>query len=191
MPLPSDPDRSVVERLQSGDDTALEEIMARYKRPILEFTYRMLGSAEDAEDVAQETFVKAYRHIRSYRPRALFSTWLFQIARNAALDRARQRARRGIFQSLEKFGADSPDVGLARQGGKSPATDLQALETGEAVARAVAALPEDQRTVIVLAEYNGMSHAEIAAVMKCSERAVEGRLYRAKQFLQKQLQHLL
>lgn len=180
-----DPDLPLLERLQAGEEAALEAIMARYERPVHTFVFRMLNDAQEAEDVAQEVFVRVYRNAKRFDPRARFSTWLFQIARNAALDRARQRARRGNFQSLEKAAEKVPGSG------KTPSEDFQALETGEAIAAAVAALPEDQRAALVLAEYEDRSQEEIAEILGCTVKSAEGLLYRARQFLRQRLQSLL
>ena len=182
---PDDPDRDLVYQIQSGQDLAFGELMGRYKKPVVNFIYRLIGNADEADDVAQETFVRVYRNLPKFkvRPGATFSTWLFQAARNAAIDHLRRRKQ--IFQSLEKSHEKVPTPE------KNPATDFQSLEIGEAVAAAVAQLPEDQRTAFVLAEYHGMAYAEIAAVMDCSEKSVESRLYRAKQTLRHDLRHLL
>lgn len=181
---PDDPDLPLVQRIQSGDEEAFGELMRRYKRPLLNFVYRVLGEAGEAEDVAQESFVRAYRHLRGFRPgSARFSTWLFRIARNAALDHVRRRARRPEVRLEE--------AGVAPSTEATAATEVQAREAGEQIARAVARLPEDQRTALVLAEYQGLSYAEIAEVMACSTKAVESRLYRAKQTLRAALAHLL
>jgi len=172
-------DFQVVERIQSGDDEAFDELMRRYKRPIINFIYRMLGDAGDADDVAQEVFVRLHRHIGEYLPRTKFSTWLFALARNAALDRLRWRKR----HPSEPLDSVPEPVSMSRE--------IQTREIGEHIAAAVAQLPEDQRTAIVLAEYHGMSYAEMAAIMRCSEKSVESRLYRAKQTLRERLRFLL
>jgi RNA polymerase sigma-70 factor (ECF subfamily) len=171
-------DQSLVEQTRAGDDTAFEMLMQRHKRPVLNFVYRMLGDAGEAEDVAQEVFVNAHRRIGDYRPRAKFSTWLFAMARNAAIDRLRYRQRHPT-EALSNVGVAS----LAR----GPSAEAAAREIGQHIAAAVAALPEDQRTAIVLAEYHGLSHAEIAGIMHCSEKSVESRLYRARQALRTRL----
>lgn len=172
----NDPDSSVVERLQAGEDAAFDELMQRYRLPVVNFCYRMLGDAGDADDVAQDVFVRVYRNIGSYRPRTRFSTWLFALVRNACIDRLRYRQRHPT-EPLET----APE----------PATAPHYDDVGEHIAAAIAELPEDQRTAVVLAEYHDLSYAEIAGVMKCSEKAVESRLYRAKQTLRERLKHLL
>ncbi len=174
-----DPDLSLAERIQGGDDAAFTELMARYKRPILNFVYRLIGNASEADDVAQEVFVRVYRNIRKFRPdKALFSSWLFQIARNAAIDHLRRRTRR-----REDLLDENTPAAASRE--------VEANEIGGRIAAAVAALPEDQRAAFVLAEYHDKSYAEIAEIMSCSEKSVESRLYRAKQFLRNALHDLL
>jgi RNA polymerase sigma-70 factor (ECF subfamily) len=188
--ISQDPDAALVQRLQAGDEPAFRELLTRWQRPILNFVYRMTGDATAAEDIAQEVFVRVFRRIGEFRlrpGRASFSTWLFQIARNAALDHLRQRARHPADR-LD----DLPDGG----GGiaaREPAPDELAAhrEVGAEIARAVMALPEDQRTALVLAQYEGASVAGIAAIMDSSEKSVESRLYRARQTLRQRLAHLL
>ena len=183
-------DWAVVERVRAGDDASYDVLMQRYKRPVLNFVYRMIGDAAEAEDVAQEVFVRAYRGLLREgfgRTSANFSTWLFQIARNAALDCLRRRRRHAAdpLPELDGGGESLPGAG------KTAAEELMARETGEQIAAAVAVLPEDQRSALVLAEYEALSYEEIAAVMRSSRKSVEARLYRARLFLRQRLAHLL
>jgi len=156
--------------------------MRRYKHPVVNFIFRMLGNAHDADDVAQDVFVRVHQNLDTYRASMKFSTWLFALARNAAIDRLRWRSRHRA-EPIESV----PEI-VASSG---TAEDVNAREIGDEIAAAVAKLPEDQRTAIVLSEYHGMSYAEIAGVMRCSEKSVESRLYRARQTLRAALQHLL
>jgi RNA polymerase sigma-70 factor (ECF subfamily) len=176
MQRPDPDDAELVAQLQAGEEDAFEKLLARYRRPIINFAYRLLGNAADADDVAQEVFVRFYRNIHTYRPRAKFSTWLFALARNACLDRLRYRQR----HPTEPLNS-APE----------PASYTQYDDVGEHIAAAIAELPEDQRTAIALAEYHDLSYAEIAAIMRCSEKSVEARLYRAKQTLRQKLKTLL
>ncbi len=183
-------DWRAVEQVRAGDDSAFAKLMERYKRPILNFVFRMVGDTAEAEDVAQDVFVRAYLSILKpefRRTTGEFSTWLFQVARNAALDCLRRRARRPTqpLDTLEGGG------GTLIRTGPTAADKAASHEIGEQIAAAVALLPEDQRTAIVLAEYEDLSTAQIAAIMNCSRKSVESRLYRARQFLRKQLVHLL
>lgn len=183
-------DWALAERVKSGDDDAFNILMGRYRRPILNFVFRMIGDADEAEDLAQGVFVRAYRHMRKpvfQQSGAAFSTWLFQIARHAALDCIRHRKRHPSesLDHLKDKGETTPGAGT------TAAETVVARELGEQIAAAVGCLPEDQRTAIILAEYEDLSYARIAAIMKCSEKSVEARLYRARRFLRKHLAHLL
>jgi RNA polymerase sigma-70 factor (ECF subfamily) len=180
-PSSPDPDRALVERIRSGEDRAFNDLMARYKKPVLNFLYRIVGSADDADDLAQETFVRCYRNLAKFEfRRARFSTWLFQLARNAAIDHLRRRKKEN-FQPLENLGEKLPRIG------NNPSDQADLSDLAAAIAAAVAQLPEDQRTALVLSEYQGQSHAEISTVMDCSEKSVESRLYRARQALREKL----
>ncbi len=168
-------DEQLLEQLRAGDETALAEVMRQYRHSIVNFCYRLLGNAGEADDVAQETFVRCYQTRHRLRSGAKLSTWLFTIARNLCLDRLRYRKRHPT-EALEN--APEPVTTSNEVGNR---------EVGAAIAAAIAQLPEDQRTVVVLAEYHGLSYAEIAEIMKCSGKSVEARLYRVKQTLRAQL----
>ena len=178
----------MVVRFQSGDEQAFDELMARYKLPVVNFVYRILNDVGEADDVAQEVFVRVYRHGRRFKAdgKSRFSTWLFQIARNQSLDVLRRRKRRPVETRDMCDGGDHSPM----YAGPSADGELSNKEIGEAVARAVADLPEKQRTVVICAEYHGMSHAEIAGVMDCTVKSVESRLARARQVLRQTLSFL-
>ena len=183
-------DRALVERSRRGDEQAFVELVTRYKRPILNFAYRFLGDAHAADDVAQEVFIKAYRGLGgfSYASRhAKFSTWLFQIARNAAIDALRRRSR----NPAQTATADTSVLLESLPAAGSMSQEIAAHELGMQIAAAVTSLPEDQRTAVVFAEYEGLSTREIADVMRCSVKSVEARLYRARQTLRHALRGLL
>jgi len=171
-------DAGLVAQVRQGNEAAFEVLLARYQRAVFQFAWRLLGNAADAEDVAQETFVRAYRHLGDYDPRHKFSTWLFTLARNGAIDRLRWRQR----HPAEALLADAPLAAPSTVSG-----EVANRELAEAIAAAVRSLPEDQRTALVLAEYEGLPQAEIGGVMHCSAKAVESRLYRARQSLRSKL----
>lgn len=179
----------LVVRAQSGDEAAFSEILHRYRRPVLGFIYRMTGDLDAANDLAQEVFVRLWRGIGRFRqrPGAAFSTWVFQVARNAALDWLRYRKRHPTVSLVMLDGQGESIAGA----GRTAHEEIASKETGAQIAAAVALLPEDQRTALVLSEYEGLSYAEIAAVMECSPKSVEARLYRARQFLRARLAGLL
>lgn len=189
-PEPELADWTLAAQVKAGDDRAFEVLMTRYKRPILHFVHRMTGNEAEAEDAAQTVFVRAYRGMR--RPgfgqtRAAFSTWLFQIARNASLDVLRHRRRHPTISldAAQETGVVFPDRRA------TAAADAEQADVGRRIAAAIAKLPEDQRTAIVLSEYEDRPQAEIAAILRCSEKSVEGRLYRARQTLRRLLADLL
>ena len=175
-------DQEWVASVQDGDDAAFEALMDRYQAPILAFIYRMTSKADEAQDIAQEVFVRAYRAIRAPRfhlKKASLSTWLFQIARNAAIDALRRQTRKPT-DSLEKMPGmrDAlPDPGAL------PDQQVAANELQDRIAHALRRLPEDQRTAIVLSVYHDQSHADIAAILHCSTKSIETRIYRARKKL--------
>jgi RNA polymerase sigma factor (sigma-70 family) len=177
-------DESLMAALAAGDLPALDALMLRWQRPLHAFLYRHLQNDADSLDLAQETFVRLYRHRESYRPGARFTTWMFQIALNLTRDHARKRARRRT-DSLEAA-PPAATAGLAAPGSAPDAAARRAEEVA-AVRAAIAALPGELREVLVLFEYEDKSHAEIAEIIGASPKAVETRLYRARDKLRASL----
>jgi RNA polymerase sigma factor (sigma-70 family) len=180
-------DEQCMGRLQAGDDTALALLMQRWEGPVKRFIFRLVGNAADAEDLAQEVFVRIYRKRANYRIGAKFSTWCFAIAANQAKNRLRWWRRRPAL-SLDAWteaGGDDSPAGVRASG--------RAIQDEQRVAvqKAVAALPVDLRTTLVLFEYEQQAVNEIAAVLDCTPKAVENRLYRARQRLKQDLASLL
>lgn len=165
--------------LQRGDDSALDRLMLRWQIPLRGFLYRHTQNEFDALDLSQETFVRVYQHRARFRTEARFSTWLFQIALNLARDRARRIVRRPTT-SLDE--APEP-IDASEHPRASSERDERAL----AVRQAIASLPEDMREAVVLFEYEEKSHAEIGQIVGASAKAVETRIYRARQLLKKSL----
>ena len=177
-------DRLAMARLAAGEELALNELMRRHAEPLYHFLLRLLQNETQAADLAEESFVRVYQHRARYRPKHKFSTWLYTIAANLARDVQRHRARHPQV-SLE---AEHPETGLAFRellpdAKPGPIERMEAAERAEAVRRALAALPEDLRVPLLLAEYEDKSYAEIATILDCSVKAVEMRIYRARQQL--------
>lgn len=185
-----DLDWNLVEQIRAGNDRAFDSLMERYKTPILNFVYRMTGNPSEAEDIAQNVFVHAYQNIckQTFRiGEGKFSTWLFQIAHNAAIDRIRQQKRQPT-ETIEGIDEKKLRRAVIDQTADKVIIDQ---ELGRQIASAISELPPDQKTAIVLSEYHDMSYAEISEIIKCSEKSVESRLYRAKQTLRQSLAGLL
>ena len=184
-PMRAQPAQNDAERIASiraGDVTAFETLMTEYQRPVLAFIFRMIGDADEAQDVAQEVFVRAYRAMQAPRfklRQATLSTWLFQIARNAAIDTLRKRTRKP-FLSLEIFPGfhDTTPSNDAQPDEQIAANEMQAR-----IAQALLRLPEDQRTALVLSVYHEQTHEQIAAILRGSTKSVESRIYRARKKL--------
>jgi RNA polymerase sigma-70 factor (ECF subfamily) len=175
-------------RLTDGHDPALNALMGRHGEKIFHYFVRLLQDESDAADLAQETFVKVYQHRHKFDARQKFTTWLYAIAGNLARDRYRWRSRHPQV-SLDAE-SEQTETSLKDQlRGPEPAPDqnLQSQERAAAVRQAVAALPEELRQPLILAVYQELSQAEIAVILRCSVKAVETRIYRARQQLRSAL----
>jgi len=185
-------DRTDMERLTAGHDAALNELMERHAGKLFNYLIRRLQNEEDAADAAQETFVRVYQNRAKFDTSQRFSTWLYTIATNLVKDRYRYRTRHPQVsldaeneQTGVSFHKNLPAENL------TPSDDLQTNERADAVRRAVAALPDDLRTPLILAEYEGRSQAEIGEILGCTAKAVETRIYRARQQLRVALSKLV
>ncbi len=172
-------DEALASALRRGDDTALDALMLRWQVPLRGFLYRHLQNEADALDLAQETFVRIYRHRAHYREGARFSTWMFQIALNLCRDHVRRRTHRPLV-ALD----DAPDP---IDGRADPKAATLAAERVTAVRAAIATLPDNLREPLVLSEYQDLSHAEIASIVRATPKAVETRIARARELLGKKL----
>jgi RNA polymerase sigma-70 factor (ECF subfamily) len=167
-------DEELVEAFRRGELSAFDGLVARWERKIRGAVHRILGNEEEARDVCQEAFLKAYRALDSFKSEARFSSWLYQIALNLCRDRLRRRKGRTLVSLEELEGA-----GTALVTKRPDAQEL--LEAGDlarAVASAIAMLPEEQREIVVLKEYQELTFAEIADVLGIPVSTVKTRLYR-------------
>lgn len=183
MTTPDDLDRADMERLVKGGEGALNSLMERHAQKLFHYLLRQLGNEEDTEDIAQESFVRIYQNCTRFDPAQKFTTWLYTIATNLSRDRLRYRARHPHV-SLQAESDSEPGLENALPAsGQSPHEQLAAHENADAVRRAIALLPEDLRTPLILSAYENLSHAEIGAILRCTAKAVETRLYRARKHL--------
>jgi RNA polymerase sigma-70 factor (ECF subfamily) len=171
--VPSDED--LVEAFQSGDISAFDQLVRRWDRKIQGVVYRLVGNHEEARDLAQEAFLKAYRALGTFKREARFSSWLYQIALNATRDRIRRR-RRHPDVSLEAV-EEWPDASL-RDGRPSAFELIESRDLSRLVAAAMAGLPDEQREVLILKEYEGLTFPEIAETLDVPLSTVKTRLYR-------------
>ena len=178
-------DEELVARSMGGDLDSFNQLVLRWERPIYALAYRVIGREEDARDVCQETFMRAFRALGGFKGQAKFSSWLYRIALNLCRDWIRRQRRQPIAQAPE--GVDLIDL-AAEEAPTESIEDLVARrEVGRAVQRAMAFLPEEQRTAIILKEYHGLTFQEIADLLDCPLSTVKTRLYQGLSVLRRQL----
>ncbi|HEX8849847.1 MAG TPA: sigma-70 family RNA polymerase sigma factor [Gemmatimonadaceae bacterium] len=186
------PDADVVALAQEGREVAYRELIRRYERPVFSLVFRMVRDRATAEDLAQETFIKVLNNIEKYVPEFKFSSWLFKIANNLAIDHLRRRH----VQTVSMDGA--PDATSASQieatsfelasHGESALEELEAKELGSAIERAIAALRPEYRSCIMLRHVEGRSYEEIAATLDLPLGTVKTYIHRARHELRKALE---
>ena len=181
-------DGADMQRLVGGHDAALNDLMARHALPVFQFLCRMLGNEDDANDLAQETFLRVYQHRASFRPGARFTTWLYTIAANLARNHHRWRTRHPNVSLDAESEATGQSIGEVLPS-TDPAPDgvAVATERAAAVRAAVERLPADMREVIILCEWQDLSAAEAAAILDTTPKAIDNRLYRARNLLRDRL----
>lgn len=193
MPANPDPDAVLMLRVKRGDSAAFAELVDKFKQPVINLAYRTLHDLTEAEDLAQNVFVQAYKSAARYEPSAKFSTWLFTITRNLCLNEIRRRARHPA-DSLDQPAAEMDDHPLRQvedKGVASPPEQLLRGELEEKVERALAELPENQRTALLLCRQEELSYEEIAEVLGCSLSATKSLIHRARETLKARLKPYL
>jgi RNA polymerase sigma-70 factor (ECF subfamily) len=180
-------DEELVARATAGDLESFNQLVARWERPIHALAYRTLGRDEDARDVVQEAFLRAYRGLRGFKGEAKFSSWLYRITLNLCRDWVRRERRAALVQPPE--GTDAVDLADERAAPTESVEELVARrEMSKAVSRAMAELPEEQRNAILLKEYHGLTFQEIADMLGCPLSTVKTRLYQGLSVLRRRLE---
>ncbi len=180
-------DEELVARATAGDLDSFNQLVTRWERPIYALAFRTLGREEDARDVVQEAFLRAYRGLRGFKGEAKFSSWLYRITLNLCRDWVRRERRTPLVQVPE--GTDPVELADQRASPAESVEDLVARrEMSRAVARAMADLSEDQRVAIVLKEYHGLTFQEIADMLDCPLSTVKTRLYQGLSMLRRRLE---
>lgn len=190
-----DQDWGLIQRFQSGEITAFEEIFRKYQVLVLNLAFRFVRGREAAEDIAQDIFLKIYRKKIPFDPRAKFSTWLYRVTVNASLDALRKRK----YAPMSLSQRDTPSDGegraleerLADPRAEAAAKVLDASEREAIVQREIGGLPEKLRVPILLYQFEEMPYREIAQILDISEKAVERRIYHAKEILKNALEGYL
>jgi RNA polymerase sigma-70 factor (ECF subfamily) len=179
-------DEELVARSRGGDLDSFNQLVLRWERPIYALAYRVIGREEDARDVAQETFLRAFRALGGFKGQAKFSSWLYRITLNLCRDWIRRERRTPIAQTPE--GVDL--IELAGEAVDTESVDdlVSRKELSRAVAKAMAMLPDEQRTAIILKEYHGLTFQEIADLLDCPLSTVKTRLYQGLTVLRRTLQ---
>jgi RNA polymerase sigma-70 factor (ECF subfamily) len=184
-----DPDRELVERWQAGDEKAFEELIERHEKRVYRLLYRMMGSREDAEDLTQETFLSLHRHGHRFRAEARFSTFVYRVAANAALNRRRSLGRgRARVEKLKHRQAAGDDLPSSP---RDPEDSTLGAELSAHVRAALDELSPALRMPVILYDIEGLAYGEIAKVLGIAEGTVKSRIHRARQSLREQLKELL
>jgi RNA polymerase sigma-70 factor (ECF subfamily) len=185
-------DLNCVAAALDGRAEAFTDIVRRYQDRVFNTIYRLLGDYQEAKDLTQQTFLKAYLSLDRFQGHSRFYTWLYRIGVNAALDERRRRARQPAFLS-DSFAPASEEDGAAGRGKSAPDDPVENVlsrEREEALSQAIASLDELHRSVLVLRDIEGMDYGEIAEVLSCSAGTVKSRLHRARCVLRDKLKDL-
>jgi RNA polymerase sigma-70 factor, ECF subfamily len=178
-------DEELVARSRGGDLDSFNQLVLRWERPIFALAYRVIGREEDARDVAQETFLRAFRALGGFKGEAKFSSWIYRITINLCRDWIRRERRTPIAQAPE--GIDIIELAGETEPTESIETRISRKELGRVVEKAMALLPDEQRTAIIMKEYHGLTFQEIADLLDCPLSTVKTRLYQGLSVLRKHL----
>jgi RNA polymerase sigma-70 factor (ECF subfamily) len=186
-----DTDQELVRRVQAGDQTAFNLLVLKYQHRVLKLVGRFVNDPAEAEDVAQEAFLKAYRALASFRGDSAFYTWLYRIAINTAKNALVSQRRRPVDFDLDLQDPEQYDRQAKLKEADTPEGVLLTDEIRAVVEQAMEQLPEDLRTAIVLRELEGLSYEEIAEAMDCPVGTVRSRIFRAREAIDRKLKPLL
>ena len=181
-------DEQLVTRANGGDVEAFNDLVTRWQGPLYKFVYRYLGDAEDARDICQEAFVKAYTNLDRFRGQAKFSSWLYQIALNQCRSQFRRQKARPAVSLDEETSANR--LRLVPDGSATPDETAIDAQRRQLIQSALSELPENQREVIILKEYHGLKFREIAEVLETPESTVKSRLYHGLESLSRSLGYM-
>jgi RNA polymerase sigma-70 factor (ECF subfamily) len=183
--LQHEEDEALVRRTQNGDSSAFDVLVGRYKERLYATVYHMTSNHEDANDLVQDTFIKAYKSLRSFRGQSSFYTWVYRIAVNRTINFIKRRKNRNQYSldNMESSIQTDPDL-VELMSHVTPRREVALTELQQKLNEALQHLSEPHRAVVAMHDIQGMTHADIARVMKCSEGTVRSRLFYARQQLQ-------
>jgi RNA polymerase sigma-70 factor (ECF subfamily) len=185
-------DQQLVERVQRGDKHAFDLLVAKYQRKLARLLSRFVRDSAEVEDVTQETFIKAYRALPSFRGESAFYTWLYRIGINTAKNYLVAQGRRApTTTEIDSEEAESYEEGELLRDNRTPESELMTKQIAMTVNEAVEGLPEELKTAISLREIEGLSYEEIAAIMDCPIGTVRSRIFRAREAIAEKLRPLL
>jgi RNA polymerase sigma-70 factor (ECF subfamily) len=184
-------DEELVRRVQRGDKKAFDALVIKYQHKIAQLINRYVKDHHEAMDVAQETFIKAYRALPGFRGESAFYTWLYRIAINTAKNHLSMRSRRPSDDEIDIEDAEQFEGGTRLRSYETPESHLLTDEIAAVIQDALQSLPEELRSAITLREFDGLSYDEIAQVMGCPVGTVRSRIFRAREAIDKRLEPLL
>lgn len=188
------PDHELVARARKGSEAAYRELLGRYQRPVFSLVYRMVRDREQAEDLSQETFVKVFNNIDRYDPKYKFSSWIFKIATNVAIDALRKKEPATVSLDGSRHAETDEDIEATRitavSDDENPEELLEARELGSEIERAIGRLRPEYKTAVLLRHVEGRAYEEIAEIMAVPLGTVKTYIHRARGELRESLAHL-
>ena len=184
-------DKELVKRAQKGDTVAFDALVTKYHLKVVNLVMRFVKDSDDAQDVAQEAFIKAYRGLKNFRGDSAFYTWLYRIAINSAKNYLVSQSRKTPAYAVDIDDAEHIESATALKEYDTPEGNMLTGEIEETVYRAIRELPDDLKTAITLRELEGMTYDEIALVMECPIGTVRSRIFRTREAIDKHLKPLL
>jgi RNA polymerase sigma-70 factor, ECF subfamily len=187
-------DNGLVREFIAGNDAAFTCLVTKYKDALTNYLNAMIGDYDIAVDLSQETFLRVYRNIRRYSNIYQFSTWIYRIATNLAIDEMRYRKRRGrvFYRNIWGSRQGSDEDGLELQisdARRGPRDEFLRKESNQVLGDAIRSLPEKYRTAFIMKEIQELPYEEVASILKCSPGTIKSRLHRARELLQRKLEH--
>jgi RNA polymerase sigma-70 factor (ECF subfamily) len=183
-----DSDAALMVAFQQGNSEAFGQILDKYQKPIVNFIYKIVNNSAEAEELAQEVFLRIYRARHTYEPRARFAAWIYRIATNLSLKEANRKRRMRFWHPSDSSNADAP---AKEEIFRDPVPDAEktliTTELGRVVRRAIRSLPRNERVALVLRRYEDFSYREIAEIMRCTEAAVKTYIHRGKLHVREQI----